>query len=102
MRRRAAAAVRQDNLVQELGQRVIEAFDLEPGQLLDSRNQLGNVVTARHLLFYLLHLRWSRSYPEIQRGTGFDDSTVRQGVLSIAERLKRDRALQQIARAFDV
>lgn len=53
---------------------------------LQDRRRFKNGVEARQLLWMLLHDKYGWSYPEIQRKTGYDHSTVLLGVRKARKR----------------
>ncbi len=79
----------------------VDAFALRPGELFWGES-LGNIVTARRFAWYVLYMRWRYSYPELAERWGYDQSTIRDGVLAMCDCLKFDRDLQSKGRALDV
>jgi len=90
-----------DAIAADVAQKVEELFSLASGSVLFADNT-GNVVMARRLAWYVLYVRWRYSYPQLSRIWNFDQSTIRTGVLSIADDLKHNRQLQQRAKVLGV
>lgn len=97
----AGAAAAKPRRVDEVVAQVAEAFGMKPDRLLE-RTHAGDVVTARRFAWYVLVVRWNHSQAEIGKLMGYDSTTVRTGVMAMAESLKTDRDLQSKARAFGV
>lgn len=101
MRNQAAAENRKAQLADEVADEVCALREISKSALLGG-GQPGNVVIARWLLWYTLYVRWRCSYPEIEAMTGFDQSTIRNGVLSLGDELRRDAELRKHAAVLGV
>jgi chromosomal replication initiation ATPase DnaA len=102
MRSHKVAVRNNSRLADEIAEQVRTLFEIEASEMFNAQNLAGNVVIARWFFWYVLHVRWNYSYPELSALCGFDDSTVRHGVLGLAEQLKTDRELQAKLRLFGV
>ena len=101
-RRQSGLAERSADLSAEVAARVCELFEVSPVVLFDGRERAGNVVTARALFFYVMHLRWKHSFNELEQITGFARDAIRDGVLLISGQLKVSGEIRQKAQACGV
>lgn len=99
----ATKARQSSELATEVATQVCGLFEIESWHLMfDGANRAGNAVVGRSLFWYVMYLRWNHSTTELEALTNFNASTIRTGILSIAEQLKTDRELQRKAKVLGV
>lgn len=97
------ATAAHSGLATEIAEEVRRLFGIDSWVVMfDGGKRDGNIVMARSFFWYVMHLRWKYSTPELESLTMFDNSSIRIGILRIAEALKTDRDLQQKAKALGV
>ncbi len=95
------AAVRRDEVVSDVARQTEALFSLPEGSTFYG-DAMGNVVMARRLAWYVLCMRWRYSYPQLSQRWGYDQSSIRTGVLAICDELKISADLREKAKALGV